>query len=59
MDVDLPTARSGLPTTLPVQEGRLDAAFAYVRVLQSQRESKRTSKAPRRQGQAGHMFKVG
>ena len=59
MDADLPTAGSGLPTTLPVQEGRLDAALAYVRVLQSQRESKRTSKAPRRQGQASHMFKVG
>lgn len=34
-------------------------ALAYVRVLRLQRESMRTRKAPRRQGQAGHMFKVG
>ncbi len=50
---------SGLPCAAPIQGGRLAAALAHVRMMQSQTERKRTTNAPRRRGQVDHMFKVG
>jgi hypothetical protein len=37
----------------------LGAALAFIRERQRQTPQQRSQKAPRRQGQIGHMFKVG
>ena len=58
-DGALPADGARSAHTVPVQGDRLGAALAHVRVMQSQTERKRTTSAPRRRGQANHMFKVG
>ena len=42
-----------------VENKHLGAALAFIRERQRQTPQQRSQKAPRRQGQIGHMFKVG
>ena len=42
-----------------VENKHLGAALAFIREQQRQTPQQRSQKAPRRQGQIGHMFKVG
>src|SRR5580693_8071830 len=42
-----------------VENKHLGAALAFIREQQRQTPQQRSQKAPRRQGQVGHMFKVG
>jgi hypothetical protein len=42
-----------------VENKHLDAALAFIREQQCQTPQQRSQKAPRRQGQINHMFKVG
>jgi cytochrome c-type biogenesis protein CcmE len=42
-----------------VENKHLGAALAFIREQQRQTPQQRSQKAPRRQGQVNHMFKVG
>jgi hypothetical protein len=42
-----------------VENKHLGAALAFIREQQRQTPQQRSQKAPRRQGQVGHIFKVG
>jgi Winged helix-turn helix len=48
------------PSATPAHaEDRLEAALAFVRERQARRVVRRSARAPRRRGQAGHMFGTG
>jgi hypothetical protein len=48
-----------VPQGAIIENKHLGAALAFIREQQRQTPQQRSKKAPRRQGQFGHMFKVG